>query len=645
MTAPPTERCSWRTQRASRRNSLSRRFGAGPFRLPAAAAACIVFAGIFSCPVASADSYETLQGYVTDAAGNPITGATVFATDCGYVPTSCGGPGTPTDQTGHYSMIVGPATTYNVYVAGFGTNSPASQTVTVPIQSGQTVRQDFTFTPPAGDDATLTVDTHDATGLPISYGALTVQATTGQSSSFSIYSDTGPQGTTTFHDLPAGTYTATVDATTSDVGQGTAAASLQGGAPVTLAVTLPPLFPSPAVGGVNAQRDLAWLSAERAAQGLPADIQENPRWSAECQAHNVWEEANHALDHDESLGTPGYSAAGNWAGQHSDLAVASWTGNGDPWENAPLHLLQLFTPSLSVIGISDDGSRTCATTWPGLVGPEVATETVSTYPGNGATGIPPAEDAEESPEVPGQEVGIPAGTTAGRELFVYLDEPGERGPAGVQILGASLASETSSVPVRWVDKTNPNLEAFLTGGIIIPVTPLAAYTTYTARVTVEQTSGEGVPWPGASPVTHTWTFTTGSANASPAPPPQPAAVTSVAIDTARSRIRHGSVSITLTCRASLQQARCKGVLKLSRQVRRLVRHRSRGRIRVVSVVERVVLASREYSLGANMRRTFALRVNERLLPPPQSHGQPLRVTAVATNNVARGAQRTVMLIW
>ena len=91
-----------------------------------------------------------------------------------------------------------------------------------------------------------------------------------------------------------------------------------------------------------------------------------------------------------------------------------------------------------MIGIDDTAGLDCATTWPGMLRATVATDTILTYPGNGVRGVPPSENAQESPFVPGQFVGIPEGTTAGRELFVYLEKADEVGPASVKILDATL---------------------------------------------------------------------------------------------------------------------------------------------------------------------------------------------------------------
>jgi len=266
-----------------------------------------------------------------------------------------------------------------------------------------------------------------------------------------------------------------------------------------LNVRLPPPAVPAGTAARSAARDLAYLNAERARLGLPAGILLNTRWATECAAHDAYERDNGVLQHPESPGQRGASPGGAWAGLNSILAEFVWTRSANPWENAPIHLIQLFSPSLSVIGIDDSDGHQCATTWPGLLRTPVLKDTVFTYPGNHSRGVPPSENAAESPFVPGQFVGIPDGTTAGRELFVYLNQVGETGQAQVKVLAARLSSRLGSVRIRWVDNSTPTLGPYLSGGILIPVKPLSRDTVYTAAVVIKD---------GLGKLTHSWSFTT-----------------------------------------------------------------------------------------------------------------------------------------
>jgi Carboxypeptidase regulatory-like domain len=203
----------------------------------------------------------------------------------------------------------------------------------------------------------------------------------------------------------------------------------------------------------HAARDLRWLNAERARAGLPGGVVLNPRWAQECAAHDGYERANGVLSPTENPQAAGASAGGAWAGLVSILAQARWTAAHDPWQNAPIHLMQLFTPSLSVIGLDDSGGLQCATTYPGLLRTPVSADAVTTYPADGARGIPPREVAVEAPFVPGQFVGLPAGLATGRELFVYLNDSGQIGQAQVKVVRATLSQGRHAVAMRWVDNS------------------------------------------------------------------------------------------------------------------------------------------------------------------------------------------------
>jgi hypothetical protein len=270
---------------------------------------------------------------------------------------------------------------------------------------------------------------------------------------------------------------------------------------VGLVSLLAVLAPALARADATPQADLALLNQERAVWGLPAGITENPTWSADCAAHDVYERQNGGgLTHEEETGNPGYTTGGAFAGANSILdAGAPWSGLENPFENAPIHLIQLFTPSLAQVGIDDSSGYVCVTTWPGMTATPPAQETITTYPGNGASGFPTAEDAQEAPFVPGDFVGIPAGTTAGREIFVYLDEPGQTGPAQVTIEQASLTAPSGPLQIQTVDNSTATIGPYLTGGIIIPMQPLPEGVQINASVTLAGASG---------PVAHSWSFTT-----------------------------------------------------------------------------------------------------------------------------------------
>ena len=308
----------------------------------------------------------------------------------------------------------------------------------------------------------------------------------------------GPDGHYTLSGLSAGTYTI-------DVVDGSTTLHL---AAVTItdptgARTLNLTLPAPSVpagtAAHHAARDLAWLNAERSRDGLGAGIVLNPRWSAECAAHDTYERVNHVLDPSENPTATDASAGGAWAGLNGVLAQDRWTPSATPWENAPIHLLALLAPSLSVVGIDDSGGLQCATTGPGMLRTPPRSDGLSVYPPAGATGVDPTELARESPFTPVQFAGLPAAEPTGRELFVYLNRSGQTGQAPVDIIRATLTRGGRPVAVRWVDSATRTLGPYLAGGIVIPVSPLRARSSYRASVIVGD---------GSRTLTRSWSFTT-----------------------------------------------------------------------------------------------------------------------------------------
>ncbi len=313
---------------------------------------------------------------------------------------------------------------------------------------------------------------------------------------YSTYSDSA--GGYTLPVLIPGTYELSVldGARTVDVRQITVSAGT-----TTLSAPLA-LGPAPVPAGVVARhphRDLAWLRAERARDGVPSAVALNPRWSQECAAHDAYEAAGGVLQSSENPTAAGASPGGAWAGLNSDLAEGDWTPAHTPWEQAPIHLLALLAPSLSVTGIDDTGVLQCVVTFPGMLRSWSAPDAVTTVPAQGATGVAPTERAREAPFTPVQFVGLPTSRRTGRELFVYLNRTGQIGQAPVQILRASLRAGRRAVAMRWIDSTSRTVGPYLAGAILIPLRPLAARTRYRATVTVQD---------GPRTLTHAWRFTT-----------------------------------------------------------------------------------------------------------------------------------------
>jgi hypothetical protein len=446
-------------------------------------------AGSGSAPTGS------LIGHVTAPSADsstivPVAGIVVAATGPSGLPYS-----TVTDANGFYELDRLPAAAS--YAVTFTASDAMTQTTDVAVAANTVATADDNLDQPVATIAGAVSDRHGRAlpGMVIglsssSFTACTAATICGPRTTSST------DGTYTLSVVPGSYELQAQDG--SDVLDVQAVNAIAGSATnvdVHLALASVPAGTAPE----HAARDLRWLNAERARAGLPGGMVLNPRWAQECAAHDGYERANGVLSHTENPQASGASAGGSWAGLVSILAQARWTAAHDPWQNAPIHLMQLFTPSLSVIGLDDSGGLQCATTYPGLLRTPVGADAVSTYPADGARGVPPREVAVEAPFVPGQFVGLPAGRATGRELFVYLNDSGQIGQAQVKVARATLSQGRHAVAVRWVDNTTPTVGRYLTGAILIPVKPLRGRSAYHATVAVQDRSGT---------LTHGWSFTT-----------------------------------------------------------------------------------------------------------------------------------------
>jgi hypothetical protein len=324
---------------------------------------------------------------------------------------------------------------------------------------------------------------------------------------------------------------------------------------VALAVLCAMLLPAGAAA-ISGPEIVQRLSRQRDANGIPGGLVERPDWSVDCAKHNYYGAQTGELRHSEDPSSPFYSAEGNWAAENSVLASgASWS-QGNPWEEAPIHLLQMLAPQLSEMGAAENDNHNCATTWPGYHRPEPAGLVAYSYPGNGVSGVVPTERAFESPSVPGDQVGLPEGTATGRHLLVYLSGLDPSDAPDVTVT-ATLSVGAAPVDLRVVDSTNEEIGGYMPqpSAFLIPAQPLRPQTGYQADV---KWSMEG-----AVLFDQRFGFTTGNNPDEAAP-----------IKKKRSSCsRYSRAAHSLRQRAA--KARLHHLLARSRQLKRLARHKGR----------------------------------------------------------------------
>ncbi len=239
-----------------------------------------------------------------------------------------------------------------------------------------------------------------------------------------------------------------------------------------------------AMADIDSAEIVHLLSLQREANGIPGGLLERGDWSAACANHNYYEAQTGEFGHSENPESQYYTAEGNWAAQNSVIAFGSSWSSGNPWEDAPIHLLQMLAPQMSETGAAESLGRNCLTTWPGYRRPSPAMLTAYSYPGDGVSGVVPTERAAESPFIPGDFVGLPEGTATGRYLLVYLSGLVSFASASRVTATATLSSAAGPVDLRVIDSTSTDIGAYMPrpSAFLIPVQPLAALTTYRADV-------------------------------------------------------------------------------------------------------------------------------------------------------------------
>lgn len=254
---------------------------------------------------------------------------------------------------------------------------------------------------------------------------------------------------------------------------------------------------------ISSQQAIDALNALRSENGIPGDVTLNQDWSQKCALHNHYMAVNNIMTHEEDSSKPAYTAGGAWCGSSAVLAGANgWSADTTPWDNAPIHLMQMLSPQLVESGAYVSEGYSSLTTWPGYE--EVsANDQIYVYPGEGKV-VQPSQLAAESPFTPQSFVGIPESQTTGPYLYLLADGPWTQSYGDpVTISAATLTGPSGPVAVKWVDQSTPTLGEYLpSGGIVIPVKPLQVGAHYSITVTLAN---------GEDKLTKSWSFTTASA--------------------------------------------------------------------------------------------------------------------------------------
>jgi hypothetical protein len=240
---------------------------------------------------------------------------------------------------------------------------------------------------------------------------------------------------------------------------------------------------------------VGFLNAQRAANGLPADLTIDAAMSEGCRKHETDYQGTRSQNpHDELPSRPGYSPEGQQAARSSELVLgrsmdvdAAWSRDGNPWSTGALfHLQGLFKPGATTAWWGFGPNGMCMGTGDGRA---FTTPAFFSYPGNGTAWAPASDQIGELPFSPIEVLGLPALTGPG--VIVWA-----AGIADPRIASASLTEADSSIPipVRWADASTPippslsggeegaTLAGFGDAGYVIPPRPLTPGRAYVLNV-------------------------------------------------------------------------------------------------------------------------------------------------------------------
>lgn len=342
------------------------------------------------------------------------------------------------------------------------------------------------------------------------------------------------------------------------------------------------VLPVTAFADATPAQVIAAVNGERARDGIPANIVENPDWSRGCALHDTYRRLNgiEATGHDETPGLPGYTPEGDAAGNSSVLATRSWR-TGNPFATAPIHRMQLLNPRITAMGADDTGGLVCVSTFRGQ-GPVGPSDVVYTSPGDGRQDVPVAEEARESPFVPGDFLSPPPPAVTGPHILVLADGPFTEG-APMRIVSARLEGPSGPVEVRSIDQTESRIAGYIPdGGMVIPTLPLDGGTAYTASVVVEGVDGVRIG--------RTWSFRTEGLAVTAVPPPAVPSITT------------GKAHLLVKVRGRRLMVRGPGVLR-GRTVNIAVTRRGATRRRSMVLTPAATLALRRSEAKSGTRIT------------------------------------------
>ncbi|MGH2906318.1 MAG: CAP domain-containing protein [Solirubrobacterales bacterium] len=253
--------------------------------------------------------------------------------------------------------------------------------------------------------------------------------------------------------------------------------------------------PSRAFNDLNSMRVLAGVPRVKTFPG---------RLNRGCRMHNRYMHATGRFGHTERRGSAFYSRSGARAAAASVIAQPSALPSA-AWGDTVYHRLAMLQPRLRRSGYSGSYGYACLQVLSGIGASRASRVELYSWPPNGAVGLNPVFDANESPDPLAD---APGATDLGTPITVNLNGPWKNWRlARSSVTSATLVSDLGApVPLSIADMSAANA-AYLQGGFaLLPRAALAENTGYTVTAQGYAVYGEQT-WPFEL----TTRFTTGAA--------------------------------------------------------------------------------------------------------------------------------------
>jgi hypothetical protein len=244
---------------------------------------------------------------------------------------------------------------------------------------------------------------------------------------------------------------------------------------------------SPVASATSGPEAVALLNLQRAANGIPGNLVEDPQLTQGCLEYDHYRALNPSEPpHHEIVGHAGYTPLGASAHGEVNAFVDIWTATANPWDTAPIHQWLMFDPTVSTAGYAFSEGTACMRFDSG--GPTPLAPAFYSFVNDAGPGaVPFSETAYEAPFVPQQLVGIAPATTTGPNILAFASG---FGGARVASVGLTIAGGPPVPDVRFVDSATSGVSGFFGNAAdIIPVGPLEPGTAYTLTVNWQNDSG------------------------------------------------------------------------------------------------------------------------------------------------------------